>query len=184
MAKTLKEQKLSNGLSFSIKQSSPPPRFTEATLVKKLESSGVGRPSTYATIVETVLSESRGYAELQDKAIVPTERGIQLAAFLDRAFPDLININYTNNMEKDLDKIAEGKLTKLEFLNKFYNTLETSVKNNPEGHYEEQNITCPLCGAKMVARRNKYGKMFYGCSTWPKCNGLLNTSDIAKLQKK
>ena len=158
------------------KQTKPSPRYTEATLIKKLETSGVGRPSTYATIVETVLSATRGYAELQDKSIVPTERGMQLAAFLDRNFNNIINIDYTKKMEESLDKIASGKETKLEFLTEFYNTLENTIKNNSEISASAQttNEVCPLCGAPMVVRRSRFGSLFLGCSKYPKCRGIKN----------
>ena len=158
------------------KQTKPSPRYTEATLIKKLETSGVGRPSTYATIVETVLSATRGYAELQDKSIVPTERGMQLAAFLDRNFNNIINIDYTKKMEESLDKIASGKETKLEFLTEFYNTLENTIKNNSEISASAQTTdeVCPLCGAPMVVRRSRFGSLFLGCSKYPKCRGIKN----------
>ena len=132
-------------------------------------------PSTFATIVETVLSETRGYAKIEDKKIVPTERGLQLAAFLDRAFPELINLEYSKKLEESLDKIATGKQTKLQFLNDFYNTLEDSIKSNDEvavGSAEAK--TCPKCGAPMIMRRSRFGKLFYGCSNYPKCNGIVN----------
>ena len=158
------------------KQTKPSPRYTEATLIKKLETSGVGRPSTYATIVETVLSATRGYAELQDKSIVPTERGMQLAAFLDRNFNNIINTDYTKKMEESLDKIASGKETKLEFLTEFYNTLDNTIKNNSEINASAQTTdeVCPLCGAPMVVRRSRFGSLFLGCSKYPKCRGIKN----------
>ena len=158
------------------KETKPSPRYTEATLIKKLETSGVGRPSTYATIVETVLSTTRGYAELQDKSIVPTERGMQLAAFLDRNFNNIINTDYTKKMEESLDKIASGKETKLKFLTEFYNTLENTIKNNSEISASAQitNEVCPLCGAPMVVRRSRFGSLFLGCSKYPKCRGIKN----------
>ena len=159
-----------------MKQTKPPARYSEATLIKKLETSGVGRPSTYATIVETVLSTTRGYAELQEKSIVPTERGMQLAAFLDRNFNNIINTDYTKKMEEGLDKIATGKETKLEFLTEFYNTLENTIKNNSEINASAQttNEVCPLCGAPMVVRRSRFGSLFLGCSKYPKCRGVKN----------
>jgi len=158
------------------KETKPKPRFTEATLIKELQKRGLGRPSTYATIVETVLSQTRGYAELQEKAIVPTDRGMQLAAFLDRAFDNVINLDYTSNMEKDLDKISEGKATKLSFLNNFYNNLENTIKTNKEIAPSQQQVTqvCPECGAQMVIRRSRFGKLFAGCTNYPKCHGIIN----------
>ena len=158
------------------KETRPPARYTEATLIKKLETSGVGRPSTYATIVETVLSQTRGYAELQEKVIVPTDKGMQLAAFLDRNFNNIINTDYTKHMEENLDKIAAGKETKSQFLTEFYNTLEDTIKNNKEINVSQQTTdeVCPKCGAPMVVRRSRFGKLFLGCSKYPKCNGIKN----------
>ena len=161
-------------LEEATKETKPRPRYTEATLIKKLETSEVGRPSTYNTIVDTVLSPSRGYAELKDKTIVPTELGMQLAGYLDRNFNNIINLTYTKEMEEDLDKIAAGKLTKLEVLNAFYTDLENTISNNVEGKTKETDQVCPLCGAPMVVRRNKWGSIFLGCSKFPSCRGIIN----------
>jgi len=159
------------------KETKPKPRYTEATLIKELQKRGLGRPSTYATIVETVLSDTRGYAELENKAIVPTERGMQLASFLDRAFSNVINLDYTSNMEKDLDLIASGKKKKLDFLKDFYNNLEDTIKSNKEIQADPAQAeakVCPKCGAPMAIRRSRFGKLFYGCTNYPKCNGIIN----------
>ena len=159
------------------KETKPKPRYTEGTLIDELQKRGLGRPSTYATMVETVLSATRGYAELQGKSIVPTERGIQLSNFLDRAFNNVINFDYTSNMEKDLDLIASGKKKKLDFLTSFYNNLENTIKANTEiqaDPVEAEAKVCPKCGAAMVVRRSRFGKLFYGCSNYPKCNGIIN----------
>lgn len=169
---------LSNtSLDFIKKFTQPKPRYTEASLIKELQKTGIGRPSTFATIVETILSPTRGYCELDEKAIVPTDRGIQLSHFLDRSFSNIINLNYTKDMEKDLDLIAIGQLNKLEFLNKFYENLENTIKNNTESIFNGSKIAeklCPKCEAKMVIRRSRFGKLFYGCSNYPKCNGIVN----------
>lgn len=156
------------------KETKPKPRYTEATLIKTLEKNGCGRPSTYATIVETVLSTTRGYAELQEKSIVPTERGMQLAAFLDRNFSNVINLDYTSEMEKSLDKIAAGKEKKSQFLTEFYNNLENTIKDNSEINASAQTTdeVCPICGAPMVVRRSRFGTLFLGCSKYPKCRGI------------
>lgn len=154
------------------KETKPSPRFTEATLIKELQKRGLGRPSTYASIVETVLSPTRGYAELDGKSIVPTERGIQLAGFLDRSFSNIINLDYTSNMEKELDLIASGNKKRLVFLTEFYNTLENTIRNSPEvagspaANAEEK--LCPLCGKTLIVRRSRFGKLFYGCD-YPRC---------------
>lgn len=164
-------------LDIETKATQPKPRYTEASLVKKLQDIDVGRPSTTATIIETVLSPSRGYATLEDKKIVPTDRGMQLAAFLDRNFSNLINLNYTRDMEEDLDKIAEGKETRTDFLTSFYHNLDDSIEKNSEKFFESKDAPkCPLCGATMKLRRSKFGKLFYGCPNFPKCRGVVNVN--------
>lgn len=157
------------------KSTNPPPRFTEASLVQKLKDLEIGRPSTFATIVETVLNQSRGYAELQDKKIVPTQKGIQLANYLDKAYPNLISLNYTKEMEEQLDKIAAGKMTKLECMTSFYTNLKESIdKNKSQHNIPTDTKPCPECGRPMIIRRSRYGNLFYGCSGYPKCKHCEN----------
>jgi DNA topoisomerase-1 len=152
------------------------PRFTEASLVKELESRAIGRPSTYSAIVETILSPTRGYAKLEEKFIVPTDRGMQLAEYCDRAFPTLINLNYTKEMEESLDKIASGKLELLDYMNNFYSNLKSIIDNVGEvglsSDLEEK--ICPECGSAMVVRRSRFGRLFYGCQRYPACRGLVS----------
>lgn len=154
----------------------PKPRYTEAALIKELQAREIGRPSTYATIVETILSAQRGYSELEEKAIVPTERGMQLASFLNRAFSEIINLNYTRDMEKSLDLIAEGKLSWLDFMNAFYSDLLRNIEANKEAEtpLDSETKECPLCGAPMTIRRSRFGKLFWGCTKYPKCTGIVN----------
>ena len=159
------------------KETTPPPRFTEASLVKELQTKNIGRPSTYATIVETILSPTRGYATLEDKQIVPTSRGLQLAAYCKRAFPKLINLNYTKTMEEQLDYIASGRLDWLTYMNSFYaDLLETISANQETGLADDlaDDKLCPKCGGDMVVRRSRFGKLFYGCPKWPSCNGIIS----------
>ena len=158
------------------KQTQPRPRLKEATLVKELQKLEIGRPSTYATILGTVLSTSRGYCELDSKSkqMVPTELGIQLIGYLDRSFSNLINPVYTKEMEAALDKIANNKLDDKVFLKEFYDNLIATVKNNTEDIEDNEQKICPKCGNPMVIRRNKWGKLFYGCSTYPKCDCIIN----------
>ena len=154
----------------------PKPRYSEASLVKELETKSIGRPSTYASIVDTILSPTRGYAKLEEKCIVPTDRGMQLADYCNRSFPTLINLNYTKEMEKSLDKIAFGELPLLEYMNGFYSHLTDVIANTDETglatSLEER--ACPNCGNPMIIRRSRFGKLFYGCTTFPKCNGLIS----------
>lgn len=168
---------INTSLDYTKKFTQPKPRYTEASLIKELQKTGIGRPSTFATIVETILSPTRGYCTVDDKSIIPTDRGIQLSHFLDRSFSNIINLNYTKEMEENLDLIASGKVSKLDFLNTFYENLETTIKNNTESTFNGSKIaekTCPKCNAKMVIRRSRFGKLFYGCSNYPKCNGIIN----------
>jgi DNA topoisomerase-1 len=154
----------------------PKPRYTEASLVKELQNREIGRPSTYATIVETILSPTRGYANLEEKHIVPTDRGMQLADYCDRSFPTLINLNYTKEMEESLDKIADGKINWLDFMEIFYKNLTEIVDTTKETGMATDlpEKTCELCGKPMVVRRSRFGKLFYGCSGFPRCRNLIN----------
>lgn len=159
------------GLEVEQKETNPPSRYKEATFIKELEKTGIGRPSTYATILKTLKDESRGYCTIQNKCIVPTEKGIDLVRFLKDKFPDLINVEYTSNMEKDLDKIANGKLDQVQFLQSFLNNMEEAIKKANIEDGGDSRI-CPKCGAPMKVRRGKYGA-FWGCTKYPECNGVI-----------
>ena len=170
------------GLDSQEKHTNPPARYKEATFIKELENKGIGRPSTFATIVSTLLDSSRGYCELDDKNIVPTEKGIELSHFLDKAFPDLISVTYTSELEKDLDLIANGKLDDIEFLTSFYNKMESLAsqvsKTSTTGKREWSEVRCPECGAKMIVRTNsKDGSKFLGCSRYPKCKSIVSLNE-------
>jgi DNA topoisomerase-1 len=158
------------------KETTPPARYNEASLVKELQRLDIGRPSTFATIVETILSPTRGYATLEEKQIVPTSRGLQLAAYCKRAFPKLINVNYTRTMEEQLDKIASGSLDWLDYLNNFYKDLVETIEANHETGLADavDEKLCPQCNSVMVVRRSRFGKLFYGCSKYPQCRGIIS----------
>ena len=156
------------------KTTTPPVRYKESTLVKELENKGIGRPSTFASIVETILSTSRGYCTVEDGFIVPTPLGMNLSKFLDESIPDLFSIGYTAEMEKDLDLIANGKLDWLEFLTSFYNNLEKSA-----GNIGELTKICPECGKPMKIRKGPYGS-FWGCTGYPNCKHLERLDDNSK----
>lgn len=148
----------------------PPARFKEDTLIKELESLGIGRPSTYVKIIE-VLKE-RKYISMENKKFIPTTVGVQVTDKLQEYFSSIINVKYTSEMETDLDKVAEGKYVWYELLNKFYKDFEPLVeeayskmeKEKPE----ETGELCPLCGKPLVYRHGKYGK-FIACSGYPEC---------------
>ncbi len=154
----------------------PKPRYTEASLVKELQQRGIGRPSTYVTIVDTILSPTRGYTKLEDKHIVPTDRGVQLADYCDRSFQTLINLNYTKELEERLDMIADGKILWLDYMEIFYKNLQDIISTTDETGIapDMPEKECPNCSKPMVVRRSRFGKLFYGCSTYPKCKGIIS----------
>ena len=164
---TFKENETLQNCKFEkvAKETTPPSRYKEGSFAKELKEVGIGRPSTYPAIVETVKSESRGYCVVEDKYLKPTEKGNELIEFLLKDFGDLIDIGYTREMEKELDEIKQGKKTKLEVLTNFYNKLEDTIKKI------QGNKTCPECGSPMVLRKGRYGS-FWGCSNYPKCNHI------------
>lgn len=173
---TIGEVLQDTSINFEKLFTKPKTRFTEASLVKELQQREIGRPSTYASIVETILSPTRGYAKLEEKYIVPTDRGMQLADYCNRAFPALINLDYTRSMEASLDKIASGTITLLDYMSNFYkNLLDTVSNTNEQGIANEMpEKICPLCNNKMVVRRSRFGKLFYGCSAYPTCREIIS----------
>ena len=151
----------------------PPARYTEARLIKELEELGIGRPSTYATIIDTI--KSRDYVSVEEKKFKPTEIGFETTDKLQEFFSDLINTEYTRNMEEDLDKIAEGNLVWNSVLKDFYGLFEDRVKNAftdmEKKAPEETGESCPDCGSPLVVRKGKYGA-FVACSNYPECKHI------------
>lgn len=150
----------------------PPPRFNEATLIKTLEENGIGRPSTYAPIISTI--QKRGYVRLENKKLYAQEIGIIVNDILVKNFPSIVDIEFTANMEKQLDLIALGKKDWVEVVREFYQNLEKLLKESekniqkikPEDEPTEK--ICEKCGAPLVIRQGRYGK-FYACSNFPRC---------------
>ena len=196
-------------------QTEPPPRYTEASLIKSLEKFGIGRPSTYAPIMSTITE--RGYVTKDDKKrFIPSEIGEKVINLLVENFPEIVDINFTASMENDLDDIAENKKNWVSVIKEFYKPFEKNLKEKYEtvekqnlieptedfcekcgkpmiiryGRYgkfiacsgfpeckntkqlppEQINMVCPLCKeGQVVIRKTRRGRIFYGCSTWPKC---------------
>ncbi len=148
----------------------PEPRYTESSLIKEMESLGIGRPSTYAPIITTL--KEREYVKLEDKKFFPTEVGIETTDKLQEFFKDIINVKYTANMENDLDLIALDKLDHIKVLKDFYNDfeplVETAFSKMEKKEAKETGEVCPECGNPLVIRRGKYGE-FTACSNYPKC---------------
>ncbi|MBV8531778.1 MAG: type I DNA topoisomerase [Candidatus Eremiobacteraeota bacterium] len=150
----------------------PPPRYTEAALVKALEDNGIGRPSTYSTIVETI--QARGYVTQEERRFVPTDIGAAVNDLLVEHFPKIVNLHFTARMEGDLDKIAEGHQDWVALLRRFYgpfeSELEEAEKKLPrlELRDEPTDEICPTCGRPMVIKNGRFGK-FISCTGYPEC---------------
>jgi DNA topoisomerase-1 len=150
----------------------PPPRYSEASLVRTLEENGIGRPSTYAPILGTI--QQRGYVYRENKRLYPTETGILVNDLLVEHFPDVIQVGFTANMEANLDRVASGDEQWVEVIKAFYEPFEKDVKiadeKIPEMKVELEQIgrACPRCGNELVVRWGRYGK-FISCSNFPEC---------------
>jgi DNA topoisomerase-1 len=150
----------------------PPPRYTEASLVRTLEEYGIGRPSTYAPIISTLYA--RGYVKREGKRLVPTDIGFIVSDLLTQHFPDLINVGFTAEMEEDLDRIARGEKDWVKMLREFYGPFAQEVARAEEViekvelPVEETGLTCELCGSPMVVKWGRFGK-FLACSNYPAC---------------
>ena len=150
----------------------PPPRFSEASLVKELEENGIGRPSTYASIIATI--EARDYIEKREGRLWPTEIGFLVTDLLVENFADIVNVEYTAAMEQELDEIEEGKDTFLNTLNQFWKKFEKDLKTaskkmrSVKGVEEKTDEVCDKCGSAMVMKWGRYGR-FLACSNYPDC---------------
>jgi DNA topoisomerase-1 len=150
----------------------PPPRYTEATLIKELEKHGIGRPSTYAPILATI--QERNYVKKDEKKrFYPTAVGFLVNNLLVKHFPEIVDINFTAKMEDDLDKIANGEKDWVETLKEFYEPFNALLNKkykeiNGAGILEKTEKKCPKCGAQLLIRVSKYGR-FLACSNYPKC---------------
>ncbi len=150
----------------------PPQRYTEATLVKALEEKGIGRPSTYAPIISTILA--RGYVEKDKKFLVPTELGKIVTDIMKKHFAEIVDVQFTAQMEKKLDDIETGQKKWVEIVEEFYRPFERILKeakakiDNVEIPQEVTDIKCEKCGRNMVVKSGRYGK-FLACSGFPEC---------------
>lgn len=151
---------------------SPPARYTEGSLVKEMEEKGIGRPSTYAPTISTILS--RGYVAKEKKNLLPTELGELINEIMTDYFTKIINIDFTANMENDFDKIEQGLESWKHVIREFYTDFSPLLTRADE-QLEKQDVTvktdidCPKCGHKLLIREGRYGK-FYGCSHYPECD--------------
>jgi DNA topoisomerase-1 len=147
----------------------PPPRYTEATLVKALEEKGIGRPSTYASIISTI--QDRGYTVLEEKKFSPTELGMIVTDFLVQRFPSVLDVKFTASVETQLDTVEEGEMEWRQLLADFYGPFAKALEQaqwGPEGAER----TCPNCGKPMAIKRGRFGP-FLGCTGYPECKTII-----------
>lgn len=154
----------------------PPPRYTEASLIKTLEEKGIGRPSTYAPILDTI--QKRRYVTKENKQFVPTEVGFKVTELLKKYFEGIINVDFTANLENWLDKIAEGKATYKKVMTDFYKVFEAELQSanveaekDKKENQEVSDVTCEKCGAKMIVKMGRYGK-YLACPNYPNCKNI------------
>ncbi|MDR0405128.1 MAG: type I DNA topoisomerase [Oscillospiraceae bacterium] len=175
---------LEEGQTLSLKKikpnqhfTEPPPRFTEASLIKALEEEGIGRPSTYAATIGTIIA--REYVMSEQKQLKPTELGEVTTNLMKEKFPKIVNVKFTAQMENDLDTIESGKQEWVKILEDFYGEFESNLNKTKEEmknvkiplKEDETDIICELCGKKMVIRRGKFGK-FIACPGYPDCKNI------------
>ena len=205
---SLKQGDKTDLLTLELKQSQtkPPPRYTESTLVKELEAKGVGRPSTYAQTIATILD--RGYVVEQGRLLSASDLGIKVSDVLTTSFPKLFDVKFTARMEQDLDSIADGKQSYLSVMQGFYRPLSVALKSvrppsgstrkggnsrirkasmkslNQKGDrdgnarsLQMKKVTCDRCGSVMELREGKYGP-YYACTSFPKCTRLIPASEV------
>ena len=150
----------------------PPPRFTEASLIKELEEQGIGRPSTYVPIISTI--QDRGYVEQEQRRFTPTWLGETVNEVMNKHFPDIVDVGFTADMERRLDDVEEGRQSWKEFLRHFYGDFKVSMEkaeaemNRVQKPVEELDEACPECGRNLVIRTGRFGR-FISCSGFPEC---------------
>jgi DNA topoisomerase-1 len=149
----------------------PPPRFSEATLIKELEEQGIGRPSTYVPIISTI--QDRGYVDQEQRRFVPTVLGETVNEVMNKHFPDIVDVSFTADMEHKLDDVEEGRQSWKDFLRGFYGDFKVSLEK-AETEMGKVNLTeeldeqCPECGRQLIIRSGRYGR-FISCSGFPEC---------------
>jgi DNA topoisomerase-1 len=155
----------------------PPPRYTEAALIKTLEELGIGRPSTYASILSTIVND-RGYVHRERRTLFPTDLGIEVTDLLEPFFSDIMDVKFTAQMEDHLDKVEEGERTWVDTVQEFYGPFQRDLaaarkkmRNVKKG--EETGEACPECGEPLLERWGRNGK-FIGCSAYPECKYTRN----------
>ncbi len=165
----------------------PPARYSEASLIKTLESLGIGRPSTYAPTIHTILV--RKYVEKEGKYFKPTDTGRVVNNLLAKHFQNIVDVNFTADMEDDLDKVANGEADWVKMLSEFYRPFEKKLNEKQEAIKKEDftvlaksKVKCPECGKPMIVKLGRYGR-FLSCSDFPDCKGMLGLDEEGNVEK-
>ncbi len=159
----------------------PPARYTDATLVKAMEENGIGRPSTYASIISVIAK--REYTEKVQKAIAPTQLGEAVCEYMEKNFPDVMNLQFTARLENALDRVADGNQKWQELVGAYYPRLKKFIERaqktggNNRLPDEESDVVCEKCGAKMVIKDGRYGK-FLACPNYPNCKNIKKIAEV------
>ncbi len=164
------------------KLTTPPKRYNPASLVKKLEDEGVGRPSTYSTMIESILSQKKAYAILNEsKSIETLDLGIEVSDVLENNFQKIVAPNYTSSLEETLDKIALDEVDYKTWFKEYYQEFKKLVDDawlkTKQKKLPESDEKCPNCDVKLLIRKNRWGKDFLSCPNFPKCNFAKNTKE-------
>lgn len=170
---------ITQGMNIAVKKINAEQKFTkpeapynEASIVKAMEEKGIGRPSTYATTIDTLIK--RKYVTVTKGVITPTDDGLKVVTVLQKYFPDVVSTDYTASMESQLDKVESGEKTFDEAMNEFYVPFEENFENAKKIMYKEPETPtgelCPICGKPLVYKPNRSGQTFIGCSGYPACN--------------
>ncbi len=164
----------------------PPSRYSEASLIKKIESLGIGRPSTYAPTISTLVA--RDYIKIEKKQIIPTENAFKVIELLEKHFPEIVDSSFTSNMEETLDKIAEDKADWQQVLLEFYEPFMKKIEDGKKNIKSQKVViptgeNCPECGSELVKRKGRFGE-FISCSAFPKCKYTKNLGNKVKKELK
>lgn len=175
-----------DSISAEEKSTTPPPRYSEATLVKVLEENGIGRPSTYAPTISTII-ERKYVDKNEEKRLYPLEIGFLVNDILTEHFPQIVDIGFTANIEEDFDEIAEGKKKWVpmirEFYRPFHKNIESKIKTVKKEDYQEKlDRKCPECGGDLVLKFGRFGK-FIACTNYPKCKYTEKTDEEKKIDE-
>lgn len=190
LPKFVKGEKIKDkNLRCEEKETNPPNRYSEAGLVKLMQDTGIGRPSTFSPTIETL--KKREYIKIEKKSVIVTEMGMKLNKLLKEYFPETFDPAYTSKMEEKLDQIAKGEMTELKFLNEFWSDFEPVIlkasreinKDKPKAEHIKDS-KCPLCGKELVYRINKSNQKFVACSGFPRCRFTAKTLEGISTPKK